>query len=174
MGQQPIVEKELMEIVYVNLADSLIDKYTDGFTKLDLKIAPEDNTLQKLESVFKERCSVRSIDIQNENPDMLFIFTGLTSDTLYSESEKGIDFVERTIKITLDGWLEDYAQERKIALKLSQNMTDTVEQDQWINTKSPLNEDEERSDGTWKIIIEPIIVIGSVTVIIYLFFSQRS
>lgn len=173
---------ELAEKMLVEINDSLIAIYGDENTDLGVRTAEGGfGELQFLESTFLQRCYEKKVAVRIDNPAVLFFFEKVNFLVDYTPTKEHLfgydNALKRNISVTINGWIEDSRADLKAPLKISRHISDMIDADR-INALEKDGYDfltgRRNSGGIWNAIIEPVIVIGSVSVIIYLFFTQRS
>ncbi|MBN2423890.1 MAG: hypothetical protein JXR46_08335 [Calditrichaceae bacterium] len=173
---------ELAEKMLTEIIDSLITVHVTGNTDLGVRTAEGGyGELQFLESAFLQRCYEKKVAVRIDSPAVLFFFERVNFLVDYTPTKEHLfgydNALKRNISVTINGWIEDFRADLKAPLKINRHISDIIDGDR-INALEKDGYDfltgRRHSGGIWSAIVEPVIIIGSVSVIIYLFFTQRS
>ncbi|MGD9898619.1 MAG: hypothetical protein AB7T22_05785 [Calditrichaceae bacterium] len=126
--------------------------------------------------------SMKGISLSADSAEVTLFIEQLSINIVYIQNTKqflGIsDSVRRICSVEMEGWTESKKDDTRVkAIKFNNSFTDLIERDQLILVEDetyPFLKGKLASASGWTKLFEPIIVVLSVSTVIYLFFAVRS
>ncbi len=170
------------EEALAEISDSLIYSYKRDNGELGIRTGEGgQGELQLMETVFVQRCVENQVNVRIDSPRVLFHIEQVDISFKYEKTQSNTigydDGLYRHLTVVVTGWIEDYLKNQKKPLKLKKQKKDIIEAhriDKMETDHYSFVRGQKQPGSLWQVMVEPVIVIGSVAIIIYLFFSQRT